>query len=63
MKINYFSETSIEALQQQLLLFEQDSEIKGIILLACDENNYIPEKLNPVLTSLRKPIFGGVFAV
>lgn len=61
MKINYFSETSIEALQQQLLLFEQDSEIKGIILLACDENNYIPKKLNPVLTSLRKPIFGGVF--
>lgn len=61
MKIIYFAETSLEALQQQLLPFEQDSNIKGILLLACDANNYNPEKLNPVLTSLHKPVFGGIF--
>lgn len=38
-----------------------DDSIKGIILLACDANDYIPEKIDPILVSLNKPIFGGIF--
>lgn len=61
MKIKYISQTEIEAVKQQLSSFEQNKAIKGILILACDANNYTPEKLNPVLSSLKKPIFGGIF--
>jgi len=61
MKIEYVPQTEIEALQQQLSVFESDDAIEGMIILACDANNYTPEKLDPILESLKKPIFGGIF--
>ena len=61
MRIEYFPQTEIEALQQQLSAFESDDTIKGIHILACDANNYTPEKLDPILMSLKTPVFGGVF--
>ncbi|MEA1981240.1 MAG: FIST C-terminal domain-containing protein [candidate division Zixibacteria bacterium] len=61
MKINYYKQPEIKALQKQLSSLEDDDTVHGILLLACDANNYSPEKLDIILTSFTKPIFGGVF--
>lgn len=61
MKIQYFSETSVEFLKQQFSIYEQDYNVKGLLVLACDANNYIPQEIDPVLQALKKPVFGGVF--
>lgn len=61
MKVLYFPETKTAFLEQQLLGFQKDGSVRGILLLACDANKYTAIKLNPILTSLKKPVFGGIF--
>lgn len=61
MQIQYFDNTDIKFLNEQLLKFEEDSTVKGILLLACDKNEYTPAVIDPVLKSFKKPIFGGIF--
>jgi hypothetical protein len=61
MKLEYFADPGIETLKKQLSVFESDDSIEGIIILACDSNNYDAEKLDPILNSMIKPIFGGIF--
>lgn len=60
MKIQYFSEIGIETLKQQLSLHDHDDKVSGILLLACDANNYTQHEINPILQSVNKPLFGGV---
>jgi hypothetical protein len=40
---------------------EIQNESKGFLLLACDENNWTRDLLEPILKSFTKPIVGGIF--
>lgn len=61
MKVQYFKETEPSVLKKQLMVFQKDESVKGILLLACDANKYTSTNLNPILTNLEKPVFGGIF--
>jgi hypothetical protein len=61
MIIQYFAGYEVDNLKKQLLAFDKDEKTKGIMILACDANNYTPTELDPILRSLKKPIFGGIF--
>lgn len=61
MRISYFSESNPEFLKEKISLLENDEEVNGIIVLACDANNYSAEILNPILATITKPVFGGIF--
>lgn len=38
-----------------------DEDVKGLLVLAGDANGWTAEMVNPILQSLKKPVFGGVF--
>jgi len=61
MKINYFSEYQFDNLRAQLLALDEDKDVKGIMLIACDANNYNSTELDPILNQLQTDIFGGIF--
>lgn len=52
---------SSEWLKKELLSIDSDYKLKGVLVLACDGNNWSPEELNPILESCNKPVFGGLF--
>ncbi|MHC4926064.1 MAG: FIST signal transduction protein [Planctomycetota bacterium] len=39
----------------------KDDRVKSILILACTENGFTPESVDDILTSVEKPIFGGIF--
>lgn len=39
----------------------QHDEVESLLILSCDENNFTPGEINPILQSIHLPIFGGVF--
>ncbi|MCD4796083.1 MAG: FIST C-terminal domain-containing protein [Candidatus Cloacimonetes bacterium] len=61
MKIEYINSKETELLNRKLGEYENDNNIKGILLLACDANNYTADNLDPILKSVNKKIFGGIF--
>jgi len=61
MKIQYFHQTDIESLEKQLLDCQSDDSIKGVMILACEANNYNDEKIESVLKAMDIPVFGGIF--
>lgn len=40
---------------------DRDPEVSGIMLLACDANDYTASELDPILKSIKNPVFGGIF--
>lgn len=52
---------SISWLQKSLNTLDEDESITGMLVLGCDENNWDSQSLDPVLHSLNKSIFGGIF--
>ena len=40
---------------------EKESDVKGLMVLACDANDWNAEVLNPICQALGKPVFGGIF--
>ena len=42
-------------------LHELDAKSHSIMILSCDENNFSKEALDPILTSCKTPIIGGIF--
>ncbi len=61
MSINFDPVGSVAGLEEQLRILDGDSRIRGIIVLACVENGFSKEKLDPLLTTISKPLVGGVF--
>jgi hypothetical protein len=61
MKISIVRNADVESLRLTLTEFDRDPTVESILILACDANGYTPEGLNPILQSLSKPCFGGVF--
>ena len=39
----------------------KNTAVKGLFILACDENNFTPELVDPVLRDIKIPVFGGIF--
>lgn len=61
MRIRFEQDGSPQALERVLLELQRDESVKGIMVLACDENGYTPANLDGILQAVRKPLFGGVF--
>lgn len=51
----------IELLQSTIDQLTIESKSKGLIILACDENQYDPDQFNQLLRKMSIPVFGGIF--
>ncbi len=38
-----------------------NEEVKGLLILACDENGFTPQTIDDVLKGVSVPLFGGIF--
>lgn len=58
-----FLETTgaVDALEQLLATVQDEPEVAGIMILAADGNGYTPDRLNPILQQMAKPVFGAIF--
>ena len=61
MKIQIDKTGTTEALESLLASAEADSDVKSILILACDANGFSKEKIDPLMQNLKKPVFGGIF--
>ncbi len=52
---------SLDGLQQALEVMESDSEVQGIMILAADGNGWTATDIDPLVSGLKKPVWGGVF--
>jgi hypothetical protein len=39
----------------------ENGEVKGLLILACDENGFTPDSVDPILLGTSLPLFGGIF--
>ncbi len=60
MEINIDVSGSLEGFKK-LLVDAQNNNAKGVLIFACDNNNFTSDDLNPILKSLDIPVFGGIF--
>lgn len=61
MQVRFEATGTLAALTQILYTLDATPGVGGLLLLTCDDNGFSPEVLDPVLLSLTKPVFGGVF--
>ncbi|MFO7682691.1 MAG: FIST N-terminal domain-containing protein [Chloroflexota bacterium] len=61
MFINVDKTGSVEAFKTNIESLTANEAVKGLLILACDENGFTPETIDPLLTSLTIPVMGGVF--
>ncbi len=54
-------EGTIEGVQGIIEQAQQMPDAHAIMVLSCDENEFTPEELNPVLREVSVPLFGGTF--
>lgn len=40
---------------------EENPQVAGVLLLACDQNGFQPGSVDRLLAGLTKPVFGGIF--
>ncbi len=52
---------TIEGFRSILEEISMDEHTRGIMILACDGNDFTPELIDDLLKKLKKPLFGGVF--
>jgi len=52
---------TLENLENLLEIMESEQEIKSILIMACDKNNFNKTDIDPILLKLKKPVFGGIF--
>lgn len=61
MKIKLDKTGSQAALEDLVKSAEADGNTQAILILACDANPFSKETLDPILKSITKPVFGGIF--
>jgi hypothetical protein len=61
MKIQFYPDVDIASLKKQLINKANKKQVKGMLVLACDSNNYNHEELSKFLVTIEKPLFGGIF--
>ena len=52
---------SINGLKSCLAEVLSDKNVKGVMILACDKNDYQAKEVDPILQGLNLPVFGGIF--
>jgi hypothetical protein len=52
---------TVEGFQQILQQTISQKDVAGVLVLACDANDFKPEAVNTILKNIPIPIFGGVF--
>jgi hypothetical protein len=52
---------TLEALASMMEGMENDLSVQCIMVLTCDENQFITHHFNAHITAVKKPIFGGIF--
>lgn len=57
----WIPDASLDLLRAGLQSLDQDPAVGAIWVFAADAEGYTPEALDPVLRSLSKPVFGGVY--
>ncbi len=53
---------SIEGFQSILDEVSKDVRTKGILIMACSNNGFIPESVDKILQTIPQPLFGGIFS-
>lgn len=61
MQIRFEATGTLDALAQTLDALDALPDVRGLLVLTCDDNGFSPEALGPVLRKQGKPVFGGVF--
>lgn len=61
MKIKLDKTGTANALENLLTSAQEDENVKAILIMACDANEFIKEKIDPILQQIKKPVFGGIF--
>ncbi len=61
MIINIEKSKSITAFKKAIKELENQDNIKSILILSCEANNYTPKNTDVILKKIKKPIFGGIF--
>ncbi len=61
MRILLDREGTIDGLAPMLKALQDDDGVFGIMILACDDNDFTPETVDGLLTQCTKPIWGGIF--
>ena len=52
---------SVEGFQSMLNEVTKDEKVKGLLVLACDENGFTPNSVDSILQEIALPLFGGIF--
>ena len=52
---------SVAGLKASLAEVSQSPDVKGILIFACDANNFTPNTVNSILKNITAPVFGGIF--
>ncbi len=52
---------SINGLQQAITAMLADHKPASLCLFACDANHFTPQNVDPILKTISRPVFGGVF--
>ncbi|HHY14085.1 MAG TPA: histidine kinase, partial [Thermoanaerobacterales bacterium] len=53
---------TINKLEYILKQVDDDKNLNGSLILACDANDFTPDNINHILKTCKKPVFGGVFS-
>jgi len=51
----------IEAFRTMAAELASRDDVKSLLILACDDNGFTPATVDPILSELDKPVFGGIF--
>lgn len=52
---------TIEGLKETISKITSDPEVNALVIVACSENEFTPEQVDPIIKSLELPLMGGVF--
>ncbi|TAJ13951.1 histidine kinase [Marinilabiliaceae bacterium JC017] len=61
MEITFLPTNDIGELERCLESIEQDSKIKGLLLIVGENNQFSPQELGAVIRKIDIPLFGGIF--
>ncbi|WP_243544618.1 FIST signal transduction protein [Pseudodesulfovibrio tunisiensis] len=61
MRIQIDQTGTLQGLEDLLATMDADADVQSVLVLACAENGFIPEQVDPLLRRMGKPVFGGIF--
>ncbi|SFR56916.1 FIST signal transduction protein [Thiomicrospira sp. ALE5] len=61
MEIVFDALGQVESFEAHLTDLLSDDGVQGVMVLACDNNQWSASAINPIIESCKKPVFGGLF--